>query len=201
MALANSKQIKLAVASVIILIGCAVAYRIFSDRDSDIKVEAPGGFGVSVSGAGGGGESGQKDGTVGPNSKGSERSSPSGIPKQEAINKPGAQFDRLLLPQGYVYYSINTDDEATRDGSLARLSEDEYPVAENIQAGDVLQSTNTKTIRTKPFGAASGKEIPRDTCFKVLSGSRKKIVAPAPIKSAAWIPTEIVTCPTENAPS
>jgi hypothetical protein len=199
----NSRHVKLALAAVIVLIGCAVAYRIIVDQSSSVDINAgPNGLGVKVGGVGQNKQSGtSSDHNAGTEGNGPDKPTESDRPEPQTINKPGAQFDRLALPQGYVYYSINTDDVATRDGSLARLSEDEYPIAENIKAGEVLQSTNIKTIRTKPFGAASGKEIPRDTCFEVLSGTRKKIVAPAPIKSAAWIPVEIVACPPGNAGS
>jgi hypothetical protein len=200
MNLFNSRQIKLALALVMILIGCAVAYRIIVDQNSSVDINAGlNGFGVKVGGTGQGDQSGSSaDHKVKAVGNGSDKSKEGDGPKPQIINKPGAQFDRLALPKGYVYYSINNDDESTRDGSLARLSADEYPAVENIEIGDILQSTNTKTVRTRPFGASSGKATPRDTCFKVLSGSRKKIIAPAPIKSAAWIPVEIATCPHEN---
>lgn len=196
MALLNSRHVKLALASVLILIGCALAYRITIDRNSNVDFTAgPTGIGVKVGASGKGDASGASVGDGGEAIvNGAHKSTVGSSAGTLIVNKPGSQFDRLSLPQGYVYYSINTDGESTRDGSLARLSADEYPVVENIQIGDILQSTNTKTVRTKPFGASSGKETPRNTCFKVLSGNRKKITAPAPIMSAAWIPVEIVPC-------
>lgn len=186
-----------AVAVFILLIGLAVAYRISTDSNSDVDIGI-GSNGVDVKvkrPAGNAGDSEIQKDVKHTGDNNVAKTLQGGGAGSSTVNKPGATFPKLTYPQGYIYYSITVEDVPTRDGSLARIANDEYPSAEEISVGDMLQSTNTKTLRTRPFGAASGKEVPRDTCFRVLAGDRKKIIAPAPVKSAAWIPAEQTNCP------
>lgn len=198
----GSKHVFAALALVIVIVGLAVAYRISTDHSSPIKVGiGTSGISTEIGGSGtvaakqGGASEAALSGKL-PEMVTAEKNATAGeaTVNSEAVIRPGSKFAKLNFPQGYIYYEVNEDDEATKAGSLARRSDIEYPIVNDINVGDILISTNSKTFRTRPFGAAVGRILDSGTCFRVIDGERKAIPAPSPIASAAWIPAENVSC-------
>lgn len=197
-----TKYLVYAVATILILLGAAVAIRIVRSPDQAVTLDV----GKDKIGV----EIGKGDTKSAENTErhvnervdttrhiaSSSTEEDNGEAENAAVVLPGASFPRLIPPQGYVYYEINQEGITTGAGSLGlyRGNAEEYPLVENIKAGDILITTNQKQFRTRPYKAAIQSKIEPSTCLRVISGIRKKIPPTPPIKSAAWLPVEEVPC-------
>jgi len=192
------KRIVAALAMVMALIGGAIALRIVINPHDPVDVKfGVDGISAKFNPSNEGGQNHSRTENSGSKSTNSSQTGKDGSPSSASptVVLPGSKFPKLAYPQGYIYYEVDVDGMATSAGSLGRQRDDEYPPAESIKAGEILISSNAKSFRTRPFGAAIGQQVGANTCFRIIDGQRKKIPAPPPVSSAAWLPAEVTDCP------
>ena len=123
------------------------------------------------------------------------------LPKSSPVlSIPAAQQapDRPL-PNGYVYYEVS-DGRPTDFGALVRYVNHDAPPFGSLIAGELLQATQVKQIRSKPTTLSGDlNRLPPDSCFRIAPGVRVTNQQLSGGSSGGWLPVESVPCGASEA--